>query len=85
MPGKMSSAIEKLCRGRVVRFEQDGDNRWTVVQNGHAFEVLQNDQRDDHGWTRHTYSLRRAGESEMDSTGLADLAVVAQLVCERAY
>jgi len=81
----MSSAIEKHPTGRVVRFEQDGDGRWTVVQNGHAFEVLQNDQRDNHGWTRHTYSLRRAGESETDATGIADLATVARLICERAY
>jgi len=71
--------------GRAVRFEPDGDNRWTVVQNGHAFEVLQDDLRDNHGWTRHTYSLRRAGESEMDATGIADLAAVAVLICERVY
>ena len=81
----MSGAIEKYSAGRVVRFEQDGDGKWTVVQNGHAFEVLQNDQRDDHGWTRHTYSLRRAGASEMDATGVADLAAVAVLICEKAY
>ena len=81
----MSGAIEKYAMGRVVRFEPDGDNRWTVVQNGHAFEVLQDDLRDDHGWTRHTYSLRRAGESEMDATGIADLAAVAVLICERVY
>jgi hypothetical protein len=81
----MSSAIEKHSTGRVVRFEQDGNGRWTVVQNGHAFEVLQNDQRDDHGWTRHTYSLRRAGASETDATGIVDLATVAGLICERAY
>jgi len=81
----MSGAIEKYAMGRAVRFEPDGDNRWTVVQNGHAFEVLQDDLRDNHGWTRHTYSLRRAGESEMDATGIADLAAVAVLICERVY
>ena len=81
----MSGAIEKYSMGRTVRFEPDGDNRWTVVQNGYAFEVLQDDLRDDHGWTRHTYSLRRAGESEMHATGIADLAAVAVLICERVY
>jgi hypothetical protein len=79
----MSGAIEKYSAGRVVRFEQDGDGRWTVTQNGHAFEVIQDDLRDDHGWTRHTYSLRRAGETE--AVGIADLAAVAVLICERAY
>jgi hypothetical protein len=49
-----SGAIEKYATGRAVRFEPDGDNRWTVIQNGHAFEVLQDDLRDNHGWTRHT-------------------------------
>jgi hypothetical protein len=81
----MSGAIEKHSAGRVVRFEQDGDGRWRVTQNGHAFEVFQDDLRDDHGWTRHTYSVRRPGESEMDATGIADLAAVAGLICERAY
>lgn len=81
----MSSAIEKHPTGRVVRFEQDGDGRWTVTQNGQVFEVVQNDRRDHHGWTRHTYSLRRAGASEMDATGIADLSAVAALICARAY
>jgi len=81
----MSGAIEKYSRGRAVRFEQDGDGKWIVVQNGHTFEVLQNDVRDDHGWTRHTYSLRRIGESEMEATGIADLATVAGLICDKVY
>jgi len=77
--------IEKHSTGRVVRFEEEGNGRWTVVQNGLAFEVWQNDQRDDHGWTRHTYSLRCVGETETDATGIADLAMVAGLICARAY
>jgi hypothetical protein len=81
----MGNAIEKYCRGRVVRFEPDGESRWTVVQNGRSFEVVLHEVRDEHSWMRHTYSLRVTGEAGPDTVGLADLAAVAARIYEKAY
>ena len=81
----MSSAIEMRSKGRIVRFEPDGQDNWTVVQNGCSFEVSHHERRDEHGWTRHTYSLRRAELRGVEVAALADLATVARLICDAAY
>ena len=83
--GIMDSAIEKYSRGHIVRFDPDGEGRWTVVQNGRSFEVALHDVRDEHSWMRHTYSLRLTGPAGSETSGIADLAAVAVLICEKAY